>query len=82
MSGLVIMLPLIFLSNAFVPVETLPGWLQVFCKINPISHIIGAVREILDLGTVGADFWWGLLGTAVILLVFIPLTLRAHSRKV
>jgi ABC-2 type transport system permease protein len=64
-----------------VPVKTLPGWLQAFCGINPVSHVINAVREMLNLGTVGPDFWWGLLGTAVILLSFIPLTLRVHGCK-
>ena len=41
--SMMIMFPLTFLSNAFVPADTLPGWLQTFVKINPVSHVVTAV---------------------------------------
>ena len=44
--SLLILFPLTFLSNAFVPVDTLPAWLQWFVKINPVSHLVTAVREL------------------------------------
>ena len=34
--SMMIMFPLTFLSNAFVPADTLPGWLQAFVKVNPV----------------------------------------------
>jgi len=77
----VIIFPLLFLSNAFVPTNTLPGWLQTFVKINPVTHLVGAIRQLCNQGTVGHDFWLSLIGAAVIVLVFVPLTLRAYMRK-
>ncbi|MFD2370059.1 ABC transporter permease [Brevibacillus sp. GCM10020057] len=73
--------PLTFLSNAFVPVETMPHWLQWFVKINPISHLISAVRELANNGTVGAEFVLSLVSAAVIVAVFAPLTVRAYMRR-
>jgi ABC-2 type transport system permease protein len=79
--SLLILFPLTFLSNAFVPVNTLPGWLQGFVKINPISHLISAIRQLTANGTIGHDFWLSLLGAAVIVGIFAPLTVRAYMRK-
>jgi ABC-2 type transport system permease protein len=76
-----ILFPLTFLSNAFVPVDTLPSWLQWFVNINPISHLISAVRELANVGTIGSDFWLSLLGAAIIVAIFAPLTVRAYMRK-
>jgi len=73
--------PLTFLSNAFIPVQSLPGWLQAFVKVNPISHLVSAVRELANYGVVGHDFWYCLLGAAIIVMIFAPLTVRAYMRK-
>lgn len=79
--SLLILFPLTFLSNAFVPVNTMPGWLQGFVKFNPISHLIAAVRELANHGVIGHDFWFSLLGAAIVVAVFAPLTVRAYMRK-
>lgn len=79
--SLLILFPLTFLSNAFVPVDTLPSWLQAFVKVNPISHLITAVRELTTHGTIGHDFWLSLIGALVIVAIFAPLTVRAYMRK-
>ncbi len=76
-----VLFPLTFLSNAFVPVDTLPGPLKWFATINPVSHLITAVRELANGGVVGADVGWALLGAAVVVAVFAPLTVRAYMRK-
>lgn len=73
--------PLTFLSNAFVPVDTLPNWLQVFVKINPISHLVAAVRDLANHLTIGGDFWLCILIAAIIVAIFAPLTVRAYMRK-
>lgn len=73
--------PLSFLSNAFIPVNTLPGWLQAFVKANPISHLVSAVRDLANQGVIGRDFWYSLLGAAIVVAVFAPLTVRAYMRK-
>lgn len=79
--SLLILFPLTFLSNAFVPVETMPGWLQAFVKVNPISHLVTAVRELTNQGHVGIHVVWSLIGAAVVVAIFAPLTVRAYMRN-
>jgi ABC-2 type transport system permease protein len=78
--SMMILMPLTFLSNAFVPIETLPRFLQGFVSINPVSHLVAAMREMLNFGIIGADFWLTLVGLAAIVAIFAPLTLRAYKR--
>jgi ABC-2 type transport system permease protein len=79
--SMIVLFPLTFLSNAFVPVDTMPGWLQWFVKVNPISHLVTAVRELANSGTVGWDLGISLIGAAVIVAVFAPITVRAYMRR-
>lgn len=79
--SMLILFPLTFLSNAYVPVDTLPSWLAWFASVNPISHLVTAVRELANNGAITADLWISLLGAAVIVAVFAPLTVRAYMRK-
>ena len=79
--SLIILFPLTFLSNAFVPTHTLPDSLLWFADINPVSHLVTAVRELADHGTIGGDVAWTLLGAVVIVAVMAPLTVRAYMRK-
>jgi ABC-2 type transport system permease protein len=76
----ILLFPLTFLSNAFVPAKTLPGWLQVFVQYNPVSHLVSAVRELAGTGVIGPDFWLTLLGSCVVVAIFAPLTVRAYVR--
>lgn len=79
--SMIILFPLTFLSNAYVPVETMPKWLQWFANINPISHLVSAVRELTNTGSVGSDLLISLIGAAVIVAIFAPATVRAYMRK-
>uniref|UniRef100_UPI003D902EAC ABC transporter permease n=1 Tax=Gordonia sp. B7-2 TaxID=3420932 RepID=UPI003D902EAC len=79
--SMLILFPLTFMSNAFVPVDTMPGWLQTFVNINPISHIVTAVRELTATGHAGMHVVWALVGAAVITAVFAPLAVRAYMRN-
>ncbi|BBU41386.1 hypothetical protein APP_36780 [Aeribacillus pallidus] len=72
---------LTFLSNAFVPVKTMPDWLQWFAKINPVSHIITAVRDLINAGTIGSDFAVSLIGATAIVAIFAPITVRVYMRR-
>ena len=76
-----ILFPLTFLSNAYVPIDTLPTWLQPLVSLNPVSHLISAVRGLADTGTIGIDVVLALAGAAVVVLMFAPLTVRAYMRK-
>lgn len=79
--SMMILFPLTFLSNAFVPVDTLPGWLQGFVNANPVSHLVTAVRELASQGHFTHDVWVALGGAALIVAVFAPLAVRAYMRK-
>jgi ABC-2 type transport system permease protein len=79
--SMLIMFPLTFLSNAFVPVETLPGWLQTFVKVNPVSLVVDAVRDLMNDGALTANVGWALVGCAVVVAIFLPLSVRSYSRK-
>jgi ABC-2 type transport system permease protein len=79
--SLMVMFPLTFLSNAFVPTSTMPGWLEAFANVNPVSHVISAIRDLANDGRVGADAGWALLGCAVVVAIFAPLSVRSFSRK-
>jgi ABC-2 type transport system permease protein len=76
-----ILFPLTFLSNAFVDPSTMPDWLAWFANVNPVSHLITAVRDLVNTGTVSGDLWLALLGAAVVVAIFAPLTVRAYMRK-
>ena len=79
--SLMVMFPLTFLSNAFVPTSTMPDWLQAFADVNPVSHIISAVRDLANDGQITADTGWAFLGCAVVVAIFAPLSVRSFTRK-
>jgi ABC-2 type transport system permease protein len=82
-ASFVIIFPLTFVANTFVPLETLPGPLQTFAEWNPVSSVTQAARELfgnIPPGTPDPTAWplqhaevYTLLWSAVILLVFVPL---------
>jgi ABC transporter DrrB family efflux protein len=81
--GLIWIFPLTFVSSAFVPIATMPGWLQVFANNQPVTLVINAMRA-MALG--GPDFplnpslWESLLWLAGILIVFVPLAVWSYRR--
>ena len=83
---MLLVLPLTFASSTFVPVTTMPGWLQAFVKVNPISQVVYSVRGLLTTGaavpgSVGSHVGWTFVWIAGILVVFFPLAMRAYVRR-
>ena len=76
-----IMFPLTFGTSTFVPVDTMPGWLQSFTDVNPLTHLIGTLRGLMLGGPVQTHLLWTLLSMVVLLVVFVPLALRAYRRR-
>ena len=77
-AGFVWVFPLVFASSLYVPIESMPSWLQVFAKINPVTPMVDTIRA-LSLGTsVSASLWKILAWDAAIVLVFLPLALRRY----
>jgi oleandomycin transport system permease protein len=75
--------PLTFGSNVFVDPSTLPGWMQGWVQVNPVSHLTSAARGLL----LGGEDWaghagWAFLWAVGIAAVFMPLALRAYKRRV
>jgi ABC-2 type transport system permease protein len=79
--SMMILFPLTFLSNAFVPESTLPGWLSTFVKINPVSHLVSATRSLANNGAINAEVGWTLLAGLVVIAIFAPLSVRSYMRN-
>ena len=76
-----LVLPLSFGSSVFVKVSTMPGWLQGFVKVNPLTHLVGAVRGLVVGGPVTYHLLWTFAWMAILLVVFVPLALRSYRRR-
>jgi ABC-2 type transport system permease protein len=80
--GLAVLIPPTFASNIFVQPGTMPGWLQAFVNINPISHLAAAARDLMNnTGGAGGPVIWSLMATAAITLLFAPFTLHLYSKQ-
>jgi ABC-2 type transport system permease protein len=79
--GAAVLIPPTFASNIFVQPATMPGWLQAFVRVNPISHVTDAARDLMNsAGGAGGAAGWSLIAIAVITGLFAPLTLYLYSR--
>jgi ABC transporter DrrB family efflux protein len=78
--GLIWLFPLTFLSSAFVPIATMPGWLQAFAKNQPVTYTVDAMRAMALGGPIEASLWKSLVWIAGIFVVFLPLAVRAYRR--
>jgi oleandomycin transport system permease protein len=81
MLGFVVVFPLTFASSAFVPVTTMPGWMQAWVKVNPATLLVDGVRGLLVGGQVARPLLGALAWAAAIAVVFAPLALRAFRRR-
>jgi ABC-2 type transport system permease protein len=80
--SVMVLLPLTFVSNAFVPADSLPDWLKTLVNLNPVTHVVTALRDLLNQGAVTSAVGIALLGCVVVVAIFVPLTVRSYSRKV
>lgn len=77
----VTLFPLTFGTNMMVPTATLPGWLQAWVKVNPVSDAMAAARGLMVGGPVAGPATNTLLWALAILAVFAPLAVRAYRRR-
>ncbi|KXK61509.1 ABC transporter [Micromonospora rosaria] len=80
--GFTVIFPLTFTSNAFVPTETMPGWLQAWVEVNPVTVLADALRGLLVAGPVARPVVTTLIWAAAIAIVFAPLAVRGLRRRV
>jgi ABC-2 type transport system permease protein len=79
--SMMVLFPLTFLSNIYVDPETMPGWLQAFVDVNPVTHVVAAVRSMMDGNWDGGEITWVLVAGAILLAIFGTLTMRLYNRK-
>lgn len=80
--GFIWVFPLVFASSIFVPVDTMPNWLQSFARHNPISVTVNSVRALTFGREYTADLWQALIWMAGILIVFVPLAIYLYRKSV
>jgi ABC transporter DrrB family efflux protein len=78
--GLIWLFPLTFLSSAFVPIASMPGWLQAFANNQPVTYVVNVMRSMALGGAFAADLWKSVAWLAGIFFVFAPLAVRAYKR--
>jgi oleandomycin transport system permease protein len=80
--GFTALFPVTFVSNVFVPSETMPGWLQTFVDVNPVTILADATRGLMVGGPVAGPVAGSLLWAAAFTVVFAPLSVWAFKRRV
>jgi ABC transporter DrrB family efflux protein len=79
--GLIWLFPITFLSSAFVPISSMPGWLQAFANNQPVTYVINTMRALaLGQQPIEANLWKSIAWLAGIFIVFVPLAVRAYKR--
>jgi ABC-2 type transport system permease protein/oleandomycin transport system permease protein len=81
-AGILPFFVLMFASNAIVPVQTMPGWLQGFARNQPLSVTVTATRALLEGGPAAHWVWQSLAWAAGTLLVFFVAALRLYRNSV
>ena len=79
-AGFIWIFPLVFASAVFVPVATMPGWLQSFARVNPVTNTAEAVRALCQGGPTATHVFHSMAWILGILLVFVPLSVRRYRR--
>jgi ABC-2 type transport system permease protein len=89
-ASFMVIFPLTFVSNAFVPIETLPGPLQTFAEWNPVSAVTQAARELfgnIPPGYPEPTAWplrnpvlYTLIWVVILIGIFAPLSVRQYKR--
>ncbi|WP_413452767.1 ABC transporter permease [Georgenia phoenicis] len=79
--SMLVLMPLTFASNIFVDPRTMPSALQTVVDINPVSHLVTAVRGLMGGAATFSDVAWVLVAAAVLTAVFAPITMRIYRTR-
>jgi ABC-2 type transport system permease protein len=79
--GFTFIFPLVFASNISVDPTTMPGWLEAFVNVNPVSHVTTALRGLMGGGATTGQIGLALLAPAALTLLLAPLVLRLYRRS-
>jgi ABC transporter DrrB family efflux protein len=79
-AGFVLLFPLVFASSVFVPVSTLPSWLQPIAEASPVTLTADAARTLALTGGVPSSLGGALAWIVGIIVVFVPLSVLRYRR--
>jgi ABC transporter DrrB family efflux protein len=79
--GYLLMFPIVFGSDLLVPVSSMPGWLQAFAKVNPVTYLTDAERALFIGGPAATPVIRSLLCALGIFVVFAPLAVTFYRRR-
>lgn len=79
--GLTLMFPLTFITNIFVPPQTMPAWLRVLADDNPVSHLVTTCRALMAATGTAGQLAWVLVSAAAFTAVFAPMALWLYRNK-
>jgi daunorubicin/doxorubicin transport system permease protein len=79
--SMTVLFPLTFASNVFVDPDTMPGWVQAFVKVNPITHLSSAARGLMHGTAAGSNIVWVLLWSVALVAVFGPISMRLYNAE-
>lgn len=79
--SMTVLFPLTFASDVFVDASTMPGWVQAFVRVNPITLLAKASRGLMHGNVAGTDILWVLVWSAALFVVFAPLAMRQYRAE-
>ena len=79
--SMTVLFPLTFASNVFVDPSTMPGWVQAFVNVNPITHLTTAARGLMHGSVDAGPIGWVLLWSVALVTIFAPLTMRLYNAE-
>jgi ABC transporter DrrB family efflux protein len=80
--GFIVIFPITFISSAFVPVDSMPSWLQAIAENNPFTTVVDAMRALWVDAPAGNDIWGAVLWSLGLTAVFAPLSVARYRRAV
>jgi ABC transporter DrrB family efflux protein len=80
LAGFLPIFPLVFASSVFTPIASMPGWLQAFAKVQPITRAANTVRALTQGGPVAQNLLWTLVWSVGLTIVFATLAVRRYRR--
>jgi ABC transporter DrrB family efflux protein len=79
-AGFIWLFPLTFASSAFVPVDSMPDWLQAIANVNPVTLTVNALRQLWLGIDAGNDILWSLTWSIGLIAIFAPLATARYRR--
>jgi ABC-2 type transport system permease protein len=79
--SMTVMFPLTFTSNVFVDPDTMPGWVQAFVRVNPITHLTTAARGLMHGVFEAGEIAWVLGWSVALVAIFAPLAMRLYNAE-